>query len=66
MMYIIADYDEYGLKVPRIVEFAQAQSLYEQRCKEEGLTPADLSKIQYPITFCDKNWEDYLWILEAE
>lgn len=63
MLYIVADYANAGMKEPRIVSLEEAQRIYDQKCRDEGITPSNLSEIHHPIVICDKDFDDYLWIV---
>jgi len=58
MIYIIAEYNRYGIKEPRIVDTTEAQKVYEQLAGE-GATLPDI-----PGCYCNEGFDDLLWIIK--
>ena len=63
MIYIIAEYNERGLKLPRIVSLGEAQAFYSRKCIEDGGKPGDLSKQTHSCCFTDLKCDDFLWVI---
>lgn len=64
MIYILATYDERGLKIPRQVTLQEAQDYYSTKCHLKGLDPGDLSTLTESACFTDLHFDDLLWVIK--